>query len=111
MRTLTAPLSQEYEAFRTRDLRGYAVASLFIDTVYEPLRRWGRKTGVRCVWGGCVDGRKVLLSLVTTKSESYESGVEVLRDLSNRGLPTPVPMTTDGAPGLSKAIDSMWPRS
>jgi putative transposase len=35
----------------------------------------------------------------------------VLRDLVKRGLQTPVTMTTDGAPGLTKAIDAMWPRS
>jgi len=56
MRTLTDTLSQEYEAFRTRDLSGYDVAYLFIGTVYESLRRWGSKTGVLCVWGICVDG-------------------------------------------------------
>jgi transposase-like protein len=71
--TLTDTLSQEYEAFRTRDLRGYDVAYLFVDTVYEPLRRWGSKTGVLCGWGICVDGRQVLLTLATTNSESYES--------------------------------------
>jgi putative transposase len=109
--TMTDTLSQEYEAFRTRDLSGYDVAYLFIDTVYEPLRRWGSKTGVLCVWGICVDGRKVLLSLSPTNSESYESCLEVLRDLIKRGLQTPVTITTDGAPGLIKAVDSMWPRA
>jgi putative transposase len=79
---LTETLSQEYEAFRTRDLSGYDVAYLFIDTVYEPLRRWGSKTGVLCVWGICVDGRKVLLTLSTTNSESYESCLEGLRAIS-----------------------------
>ena len=54
----------EYEAFRTRDISGFDIASLFMDTVYEPLRRWGSKTGVLCVWGTCVDGRKVLLNPV-----------------------------------------------
>ncbi|MBI3680788.1 MAG: transposase [Acidobacteria bacterium] len=43
---LTDSLAQEYEAFRTRDLSGYEVAYLFMDAVYEPLRRWGSKTGV-----------------------------------------------------------------
>ena len=42
-------LTDEYEAFRTRDLSQEPVAYLFIDTVYEPLRRWGQKTGVLCV--------------------------------------------------------------
>jgi transposase-like protein len=84
---LTDTLNQEHEAFRTRDLRGYNVASLLIDAVYEPLRRWGSKTGGLCVWAICVDGRKVLLSLSTANSESQESCLEVLRDLLKRGSP------------------------
>ena len=63
-------LTDEYEAFRTRDLRQEPVAYLFIATVYEPLRRWGQKTGVRCVWALGEEGRKGLLSLSPTKSES-----------------------------------------
>ena len=108
---ITDRLTHESEAFRSRDLSGYDVAYLFIDTVYEPLRRWGSKTGVLCVWGIGVDGRKVLLSLATAHSESYESCLEVLRDLVKRGLHTPVTITTDGAPGLIKAVDFVWPRS
>jgi transposase-like protein len=108
---LTDRLAQEYEAFRTRDLSGYAVASLFMDAVYEPLRRWGSKTGVFCVWAIWVDGRKVLLTLSTANSESYESCLEVLRDLVKRGLQTPVTITTDGAAGLTKAIDAIWPKT
>jgi transposase-like protein len=108
---LTDRLTQEYEAFRTRDLSGYEVAYLFMDAVYEPLRRWGSKLGVFCVWAICVDGRKVLLTLSTANSESYESCLEVLRDLVKRGLQTPVTITTDGAAGLTKAIDAIWPKA
>jgi putative transposase len=108
---LTETLTQEYEAFRSRDLSGYEVAYLFMDAVYEPLRRWGNKTGVFCVWAICVDGRKVLLSLSTANGESYESVLEVLRDLVKRGLPTPVTITTDGASGLTKAVDVIWPKA
>jgi transposase-like protein len=108
---LTETLTQEYEAFRTRDLSGYEVAYLFMDAVYEPLRRWGSKLGVFCVWAICIDGRKVLLSLSTANSERYESCLEVLRDLVKRGLQTPVTITTDGAAGLTKAIDAIWPKA
>jgi transposase-like protein len=108
---LTESLTEEYEAFRARDLSGYEVAYLFIDAVYEPLRRWGSKTGVLCVWAICVDGRKVLVSLSTANRESYEGCLEVLRDLLKRGLQTPVTITTDGAVGLTKAIDTIWPKS
>lgn len=111
MSEIAETLTEEYEAFRTRDLSGEPVAYLFIDTVYEPLRRWGQKTGVLCVWAICEDGRKVLLSLSTANSESYESCLEVLRDLVKRGMRPPVTITTDGAVGLTKAIDAMWPKS
>jgi putative transposase len=107
--TMTDTLSQEYEAFRTRDLSGYEVAYLFMDTVYEPLRRWGSQTGVLCVWGRCVDGRKVLLTLSTANSESVESCRDVLRERTMRGLQPPVTITTDGASGLIKAVDFVWP--
>lgn len=108
---LSDSLSEEYEAFRTRDLREEAVVYLFIDTVYEPLRRWSHKTGVLCVWAICEDGRKVLLSLSTTNRESSESCLEVLRELVKRGLRPPLTITTDGAVGLTKAVDAMWPKS
>jgi transposase-like protein len=104
-------LPEEYEAFRTRDLRQEPVAYLFIATVYEPLRRWGQTTGVLCVWAICEDGRKVLLSLSTPNRESYESCVAVLRDLGKRGMWPPRTITTDGAQGLTKAIDAVWPQS
>jgi putative transposase len=108
---LTGTLSEEYEAWRTRELSKEGVAYLFIDTVYEPLRRWGQKTGVLCVGAICEAGRQVLLSLSTTNSESYESCLEVVRGLAKRGLPTPVTITTDGASGLTTALDARWPKS
>jgi transposase-like protein len=108
---LAQSLAEEYEAFRTRDLRQEPVAYLFIDTVYEPLRRWGQRTGVLCVWAICEDGRKVLLSLSTANSESFESCRDVLRDLVKRGLRPPATITTDGAIGLTQAIDAVWPKS
>src|SRR5262247_2985804 len=104
-------LAEEYEVFRTRNLRNEPIAYLFIDTVYEPLRRWGQKTGVLCVWAICEDGRKVLLSLSTANRESFESCREVLRDLVKRGLRPPATITTDGAVGLTQAIDAIWPKS
>jgi len=108
---LTERLTHAYDAFRTRDLSGSDSADLFIDTVDKPLRRWGSKTGVLGGWGICVDGRKVVVSFSTAHSESDESGLAVLRDPVKRGRQTPVTITTDGAPGLIKAVDMRWPRS
>lgn len=108
---LTDTLTEEYEALRTRELSAEPVAYLFIEAVYEPLRRWSHKTGVLCVWAICEDGRKVLLNLSTTNSASFESCLEVLRGLVKRGLRPPVTITTEGAVGLTKAVDTLWPKS
>jgi transposase-like protein len=48
------------EAFAERDLSGFEVAYLFLDTVYESLRQQGGgKEGVLCAWAICTDGRPV----------------------------------------------------
>ena len=104
-------LTEEDEAFRTRDLSREAVASRFMDTVYEPLRRGGNKTGVLCVGAICAEGRKVVLRLSTTNRESSERCREVRRELARRGMQPPVPISTDGVPGLTKAGDTMGPKS
>ena len=75
------------------------------------MRRWGQKTGVLCVWAIYEDGHKVLLSLSTANSESFESCRAVLRDLVKRGLRPPATITTEGAIGLIQAIDAVWPKS
>jgi transposase-like protein len=111
VRELTDTFTEEDEALRTGALSGAAGASLFIDTGYEPLRRWSHKTGVLCVWAICEDGRKVLLNLSTTTSESSESCLEVRRGRVKRGLRPPVTLPTDGAGGLPKAVDTLWPKS
>jgi transposase-like protein len=67
---ITDRLSHAYAAFRTRELSGFDIAYVCIDPVYEPLRRWGRKTGGFWGWGIGGDGRKVLLTLSTVHSES-----------------------------------------
>jgi putative transposase len=82
-----------------------------MDTVYEPVRRWGNKTGVLWVWAICEEGRKVLLNLSPANSESYESCREGLRDVVKRGMRPPGTLTTDGAVGVTKAVDRRWPKS
>lgn len=108
---VTEHLVAQYEGFRKRDLSSFDVAYLFIDAVYEPLRRHGSKLAVLCAWGICTDGSKVLLSLAPCSSESEAAYTDFLRDMARRGLGAPLTITTDGAPGLTNAVDLMWPRS
>jgi putative transposase len=108
---ITEELTAEYDAFRSRDLSSFDVAYLFLDTVYEPLRRYGCRTGVLCCWAYLTDGRKVLVDLTTANAESYEACMDFLRGMVKRGLRTPLSITTDGASGVIKAVEAMWPKS
>jgi len=109
---ITEALWQEYEAFQQRDLSEFAVLYVFLDAVFEPLRWQGRsREGVLCAWGICENGCKVLLHLGVGSTESYESWRDFLRDLVSRGLRTPLASTTDGAPGLLRAVSEVWPKS
>lgn len=109
--TMSEELLEEYERFRTRDLSGYDVAYLFLDTVYEPLRRYGASSGVMCCWAYLTDGSKALISLSLANKESEVACLDFLRDLVTRGLRTPLTITTDGAAGLIRAVDQVWPKS
>ena len=109
---LTDVLWEEYEAFSQRDLSCFEVEYLFLDAVYESLRRMGGgKEGLLCAWAICRDGRKVLLHLALGNKESYPAWRDFLRDLVRRGLGPPVLTVTDGAPGLIKAVEEIWPKS
>lgn len=109
---VTARLWEEYQAFARRDLSGFAVEYLFLDAIYESLRlQGGVSEGLLCAWGILADGRKVLLSLMLGNKESYRCWLAMLRDMVRRGLRPPVSITSDGAPGLVRAIEESWPKS
>lgn len=109
---VTEVLWADYEAFAQRDLSGFELEYLFLDAVYESLReQGGLKEGILAAWGICADGRKVLLHLALGNKESYENWLDFLRDMVERGLRTPVMITTDGAPGLIRAVEEVFARS
>jgi len=66
---------------------------------------------VLCAWGICADGRRVLLHLALGNKESYADWLEFLRDMVARGLKPPLTMTSDGAPGLLRALEEVFPQS
>ena len=108
---ISESLIEDYEAFKCRDLSGLDVAYLFIDGVYEPLRRYGSNTGVLCCWGICSDGSRVLLDLTLANNESQAAVTEFLHGMIRRGLRPPLTMTSVGAPGLISALQATWPRA
>jgi transposase-like protein len=109
---ITEVLWDEYEAFAERDLSVFEVEYLFLDAVYESLRQQGGgKEGILSAWAICADGRKVMLHLALGNKESYPNWLEFLRNMVRRGLQTPVQTTTDGAPGLIRAVEEVFSNS
>jgi putative transposase len=109
---VTDTLWQEYEAFCQRDLSQFEVIYLFVDGIYESLRRaGGPQEALLCAWGICADGRRTILHLALGNRESYEGWLDFLRDLVARGLPVPLTMTSDGAPGMLRALEEVFPQS
>jgi putative transposase len=108
---ITDQLWEDYRAFCERDLSEIKVEYLFLDAVYESLRRYGAKEGVLAAWCITTEGRKVLLHLAVGNKESEACWVEFLRDMVARGLRTPTSVTSDGAPGLVNAIEGLFEKS
>lgn len=109
---VTEVLWEEFEAFAKRDLSSFDVVYLFCDAVYESLRQQaGCRQAILVTWAICSDGSKVLLHLSLGNKESSDAWLEHLRSVVSRNLPVPLTVTTDGAPGLIKAVEAMWPES
>lgn len=108
---ITDRLWEDYQRFSERDLSGVEVEYLFLDAVYESLRRHGAKEGVLAAWCITTEGRKVLLHLAVGNKESEACWREFLRGMVRRGLRTPTSVTSDGAPGLINAVEGIFSRS
>ena len=108
---ITEVLWQQYEQFATRDLSGLDIQYLFMDGVAERLNPGERRQSVLCAWGIDSDGNKHLLHLAPGTKEDAVSCREFIQDMKRRGLCDPLLVTTDGAPGLIKAVEECFPRS
>ena len=62
-------------------------------------------------WAICADGSKVLVHLSVGNQASYDAWLDDFRDVLRRGLPGPLTVTTDGAPGLIRAVEAIWPEA
>ncbi|MBC7228808.1 MAG: transposase [Actinobacteria bacterium] len=62
-------------------------------------------------WAILSSGAKVLLSMTLGNKEPCEDWLSHYRDMVSRGLKPPLTVTGDGAPGLTKAAETMWPKA
>jgi transposase-like protein len=108
---VTERLWTDYQAFASRDLSEHDVVYLFVDGIAERLHLGQPREAVLAAWGITSQGNKVLLGLLPGTKEDTVSCKEFLRDLKSRGLIDPVLVATDGAPGLIRAVEEVFPRS
>jgi putative transposase len=108
---ITDRLWGDYQAFISRDLSEIAVEYLFVDAIFESLRRHGAKEALLVAWCIASDGRKHLVHLAVGNKESQACWTEFFRSMLARGLRLPTTITSDGAPGLIAAITACFPAS
>ena len=101
----------DYREFSERDLSEYDIAYLFIDGVAERIRPGQRREPVMAAWGFSHSGPRVLLSMMAGSKEDTETVSAFFQDMRARGLGDPLLITSDGAPGIIKAIEICFPKS
>jgi len=108
---ITERLWAEYEGFAGRDLAEFDVVYLFVDGIAERLHLGQPREAVMAGWGILADGKKALLHLAPGTKEDTASCKEFFRDMRRRGLPDPLLVVSDGAPGIIRAIEECFPRA
>ena len=84
---------------------------LFVDGIAERLRPGAKREPVLAAWGFTIEGRRVLLHMMAGSKEDTETVTAFFEDMKRRGLNDPLLVTSDGAPGIIKAIETCFPRA
>ena len=109
---LIVRIKEFFEAWRRRSLAEEDLVYIFLDGIYVRVR-CGAKVGslpVLAAIGVRPSGEKVLLALEVRSGEGEAAWRGFLEDLVSRGLRAPCLAVIDGSPGLSKALDVIWPK-
>ena len=103
-------VKSDWDAWNTRSLAEDPIVRLILDGTVVRVRLDRKATSISLlvVLGVRADGQKMLLAIKSMGGESAEAWRTVLDDLIKRGLRRPEFLIVDGAPGLDKAIASVW---
>ncbi|HEY7550091.1 MAG TPA: IS256 family transposase [Hyphomicrobiaceae bacterium] len=104
-------IKADWESWNRRDLAPEDIVRLILDGTVVKVRPDKKATAISLlvVLGVRRDGQKVLLAVKNMGGESEAAWRGVLDDLTRRGLKRPELAIADGAPGLEKALASLWP--
>src|SRR3979490_1506968 len=103
-------VKSDWDAWNTRSLAEDPIVRLILDGTVVRVRLDRKATSISLLVVLCVraGGQKVLLASKSMGGESAEAWRTVLDGLIHRGLRRPEFLIVDGAPGLDKAIASVW---
>ena len=103
-------IKADWDAWNKRDLSTEDILRLILDGTVVRARVDRKATAISLliVLGIRRDGQKVLLAIRSMGGESEAAWRTVLDDLVARGLKKPALSIVDGAPGLEKALTSLW---
>jgi transposase-like protein len=108
---LSERLYEQYKAFQARDLSQFDIVYLFVDGVYEAVKRYTNNQTLLCAWAICSDGTKRFVYLSAVESESKQSWEVFFEGMAKRGLRQPLLVISDGAPGLIAAVEKYFPKA
>jgi putative transposase len=106
--TICQAIVAEYDAWCRRDLSGIELDYLFLDASHFRMHEGSRAEPVPAAWGITTDGKPVFVGLAAAGSASTDAWSGFLTDLTERGLRSPLPVVSDGAPGLISAAEQVF---
>jgi putative transposase len=106
---LVAAWQADYQAFCQRDLSARDYVDCWADGIHFRVRLEQARLCCLVIVGVRADGTKELVALADGERESTLSWAELLRDCRRRGMRAPVVMVGDGALGLWRALEEVFP--
>jgi transposase-like protein len=104
-------IKDEYEAWARRRLDGITLDYLFLDASFFRMHPGSPAEPVLAAWGITTSGKPAFIGLAPGSGESADAWHDFLADLKDRGLPSPLLVISDGAPGLIAAIEQAFPQA
>jgi putative transposase len=109
--SVCAQIKDEYAKWSRRRLDGITLDYLFLDASFFRMHPGSPAEPVLAAWGITTDGKPAFIGLAPGSGESADAWGDFLTDLKDRGLPSPLLVISDGAPGLIAAIEQAFPKA
>lgn len=109
---ITDKLLPEIAEWKSRPLERY-YAVMWLDAIYYKIREDGmvKNKAVYCVLGLNMQGEKEVLGFYIGQTESSAFWLQVLQDLSQRGVEDVLIACTDNLKGFTEAINTVFPQT